>query len=296
MNNTNFLDQQASKYKQIFFVSDDDIATMVKAVDVIRHHKEVVLSELYAWLEFTKDMDQYFTEEALDAIADQEDKLWNGFISPAIDAHFVQNQKEAVHALQRLGVPFEGYLSLMVTLQDVVEKLFQRFDLNTFDVMRAYKKLTSIQICIIVDTYNEITNSTILAQNKAMMEMSSPVTRLWDGILFVPLVGILDSHRARILMQSMLGKIAETEAVSFIMDISGIAVVDTAVANYIIKITKATKLMGCQCIIAGISPAVAQTIVELGIQIDELTTTGNMQDALQQAFNLARVKIGGALV
>ena len=296
MNNTNFLDQQASKYKQIFFVSDDDIATMVKAVDVIRHHKEVVLSELYAWLEFTKDMDQYFTEEALDAIADQEDKLWNGFISPAIDAHFVQNQKEAVHALQRLGVPFEGYLSLMVTLQDVVEKLFQRFDLNTFDVMRAYKKLTSIQICIIVDTYNEITNSTILAQNKAMMEMSSPVTRLWDGILFVPLVGILDSHRAQILMQSMLGKIAETEAVSFIMDISGIAVVDTAVANYIIKITKATKLMGCQCIIAGISPAVAQTIVELGIQIDELTTTGNMQDALQQAFNLARVKIGGALV
>lgn len=294
--NINMIEQQAQRYKQIFFMSDDDTQIMQEAGSVIRHHKEIVLSELYAWLEFTKDMEQYFTNDALEAVAEQENNLWNGFINANVDGNYVKSQKEAVHALQKLGVPFEGYLSLLVTFQDIIEKLFQRFDLNNFEVIRSYKKISSIQLCIVVDTYNEITNSTIMAQNKAMMEMSSPVTRLWDGILFVPLVGILDSHRAQILMHSMLAKIAETEAVSFIMDISGIAVVDTAVANYIIKITKATKLMGCQCIIAGISPAVAQTIIELGIHIDELTTTGNMQDALQQAFNIAKVNIGGALV
>lgn len=291
--NTNIIEQQAQRYKQIFFMSDDDVQTMREASNVIKHHKEIVLSELYAWLEFTKDMEQYFTDDALEAVSEHEENFWNGFINADINGAYVKSQKEAVHALQRLGVPFEGYLSLLVTFQDIIEKLFQRFDLNNFEVIRSYKKIASIQLCIVVDTYNEITNSTIMAQNKAMMDMSSPVTRLWDGILFVPLVGILDSHRAQILMHSMLAKIAETEAVSFIMDISGIAVVDTAVANYIIKITKATKLMGCQCIIAGISPAVAQTIIELGIHIDELTTTGNMQDALQQAFAIAKVNIGG---
>lgn len=128
-------------------------------------------------------------------------------------------------------------------------------------------------------------------QEMLLIELSTPVTQLWDGILLLPLVGIIDAKRAHDIMNAMLSKISDTQSKIFILDISGVSMVDTTVANYIIKITKATKLMGCTCFISGISPSVAQTIVELGIQIEDIETSGNMQDALRNAFTMTGAKI-----
>ncbi len=131
----------------------------------------------------------------------------------------------------------------------------------------------------------------LMEQQHMLNSISTPVTKLWDGILFLPLVGIIDSKRAQNLMEAILENISSTQSKVFILDISGIAVVDTAVANHLIKITKAAKLMGCLCIVSGISGAVAQTIVELGIQVDEITTTGTMKDALNQALKLTGANV-----
>ena len=92
-------------------------------------------------------------------------------------------------------------------------------------------------------------------------------------------------------MNAVLAEIAKTQARVFIMDISGVAVVDTAVANHLIKITKATRLMGCSCTISGVSPAIAQTIVELGIEVGSVKTTATMKDALSDAFNRLGMEI-----
>jgi len=100
----------------------------------------------------------------------------------------------------------------------------------------------------------------------------------------LPVVGIIDSRRAQDIMAAMLAKIAETRSRVIILDISGVAVVDTAVANHLIKITKATRLMGCECTISGVSPAIAQTIVELGIDVGDVKTTATLQDSLVDAF------------
>ncbi len=100
----------------------------------------------------------------------------------------------------------------------------------------------------------------------------------------LPVVGIIDSQRAQDMMNVMLSRIAETQSKAIILDISGVAVVDTAVANHLIKITKATKLMGCACTISGVSPAIAQTVVELGIDVGEVQTTATLRDALEAAF------------
>jgi rsbT co-antagonist protein RsbR len=105
------------------------------------------------------------------------------------------------------------------------------------------------------------------------------------------LVGIIDSKRAQDVMTTMLERISSSQSKVFILDISGVAVVDTAVANYLIKMTKAAKLMGCLCIISGIAGSVAQTIVELGINIDEIQTTGSMQDALKTALKITGTNI-----
>ena len=131
----------------------------------------------------------------------------------------------------------------------------------------------------------------IQEQNQVLMDMSTPVTQLWDGILVLPLVGIIDSKRAQDIMSNMINMIESKATKAFIIDISGIAMMDTAVANYIIKITKTTRLMGCHAIISGVSGAVAHTMVQLGISLNEIDTTGNMQDALRKALALTDAKI-----
>jgi methyl-accepting chemotaxis protein len=118
----------------------------------------------------------------------------------------------------------------------------------------------------------------------AMLEMSTPVTKIWDGVLFAPIVGIVDSKRSVDIMNKALSSIADTRASTLLLDIGGVAVVDTAVANHLIKIAKAAVLMGCKTIISGISPAIAQTIAELGIDLGSIQTTSTIESALRDSI------------
>jgi rsbT co-antagonist protein RsbR len=142
----------------------------------------------------------------------------------------------------------------------------------------------NLDLCVVVETYSKKVTEKIEAQSRALMELSTPVTQIWDGVLLLPLVGIIDTRRAQDVMQTTLSKISQTQARTFILDISGVGVVDTAVADHLIQITKATRLMGCECSISGVSPAVAQTIVELGIDVGTVETTGTMQEALARSL------------
>jgi methyl-accepting chemotaxis protein len=119
----------------------------------------------------------------------------------------------------------------------------------------------------------------------ALLEMSTPVTKIWDGVLFAPIVGIVDSKRSMDIMNKALASIADTRANTLLLDIGGVAIVDTAVANHLIKIAKAAILMGCKTIISGISPAIAQTIAELGIDLGAIQTTSTIETALRDAIN-----------
>jgi methyl-accepting chemotaxis protein len=118
----------------------------------------------------------------------------------------------------------------------------------------------------------------------ALLEMSTPVTKIWDGVLFAGIVGIIDSKRAVDIMNKALSSIADTRANTLLLDIGGVAVVDTAVANHLIKIAKAAVLMGCKTIISGISPAIAQTIAELGIDLGSIQTTSTIEAALRDSI------------
>ncbi|WP_036228463.1 STAS domain-containing protein [Marinobacterium jannaschii] len=110
------------------------------------------------------------------------------------------------------------------------------------------------------------------------------VNILWDNILFVALQGTLDSRRTQVMLERVLNKIHETGASVIILDILGVSVVDSAVANHLIKLGQATKLMGCETVISGISPEIAQTIVQLGVHLGDTTTTSTIRDALRVAL------------
>jgi len=130
-----------------------------------------------------------------------------------------------------------------------------------------------------------------MAKKKEELSMEEPVVIIWDKILMVPVIGILDSARFMRIIETMLGKIQTTGAEAIILDIRGVPIVDSAVSQHMIKITKATKLMGCTCIVSGVTPSVAQSIVQLGIDVGDMITTAELKDALLKAFNMLELEV-----
>lgn len=136
-----------------------------------------------------------------------------------------------------------------------------------------------------VEVYQKSREAIIRRQQKDMMEMSTPVIKLWDRILAVPLIGTLDSARTQIVMENLLQGIVDNGAKIAILDITGVPTVDTQTAQHLMKTVSATRLMGAECIISGIRPQIAQTIVHLGIEIDDITTKATMADAFKEALS-----------
>ncbi|MEA2086906.1 MAG: STAS domain-containing protein [Candidatus Caldatribacteriota bacterium] len=181
--------------------------------------------------------------------------------------------------------------SLKDTLLEFIQKEYQGQPEIINREMIIINQLLDKLGMITFETYAQGREELITRQKDAFLEMATPLMVIWKNILLLPLVGTLDSQRAQLVMEMGLKKISETESKVVILDILGVPAVDTAVANHIIKITKATKLMGCDCILSGMSPDVAQSITQLGVDIGDLITRTTLKDALEYAFRLQGVEV-----
>jgi rsbT co-antagonist protein RsbR len=130
-------------------------------------------------------------------------------------------------------------------------------------------------------------------QRQQLLELSTPVIKLWDRVVAVPLIGTLDSARTQVVMETLLQAIVDQNAVIAILDITGVPMVDTVVAQYLLKTAMAVRLMGAECVISGIRPQIAQTIVQLGIDLGDITTRATLADALAWALEKSGVTVVG---
>ena len=142
-----------------------------------------------------------------------------------------------------------------------------------------------------VETYVKSREGLIQRQQREMMELSTPVVQLWENILALPLIGTLDSERTQVVMESLLQKIVETGALIAIIDITGVPTVDTLVAQHLLKTVAAARLMGADCIISGIRPQIAQTIVHLGVNLSDVTTKASLADAFSIALKRTQARL-----
>jgi rsbT co-antagonist protein RsbR len=136
--------------------------------------------------------------------------------------------------------------------------------------------------------YQRSREEVIVRQQQDLLELSTPVVKVWDGILVLPMIGTLDSARTQVVMETLLERVVETGAEIAIIDITGVPTVDTLVAQHLLKAVTAARLMGADCIISGIRPQIAQTIVHLGVELKDVITKASLADALK----LAMRKIG----
>jgi len=182
-------------------------------------------------------------------------------------------------------------LSLKQALSDVLEK--ERRDQPEVlykEVLQVNKLLDSLSI-LTFETYLRGREEVILRQTDEINEISTPVIRVWDGILALPIIGTLDSSRTQVVMENLLQEIVNTGSSIAILDISGVPAVDSLVAQHLIKTVSATRLMGAECIISGIRAEIAQTIVHLGIDLSNVKTKATLASALLLAFNMLSLEV-----
>lgn len=145
-----------------------------------------------------------------------------------------------------------------------------------------------------VRTFQKSRESVIKRQQEELLELSTPVVKLWDGVLALPMIGTLDSQRTQVVMESLLQRIVDTGSEIAIIDITGVPTVDTLVAQHLLKTVTAIRLMGADCIISGVRPQIAQTIVHLGLDLQGVVTKANLADALKLALSRLGVSLSKA--
>lgn len=153
-----------------------------------------------------------------------------------------------------------------------------------FDGLWAITSLVDRMAQWTATTYQRAREQVIVRQQQELLELSTPVVKLWEGVLAVPMIGTLDSNRTQMVMEALLQRIVETGSELAIIDITGVPTVDTLVAQHLLKTVTAIRLMGADCIISGIRPQIAQTIVHLGIDLQGIVTKASLADALALAM------------
>ena len=202
------------------------------------------------------------TLEVLDELSRNRGRM--GF-SPSETAMFVLSLKEPLARSLRQGATSEQAFTDSWEMSTLLDKLA----LHTTEV------------------YQQSREELIARQQEDMLELSTPVVKIWDGIVALPLIGTLDSARTGVVMESLLQRIVETGSEIAIIDITGVPTVDTLVAQHLLKTVAAARLMGADCIISGIRPQIAQTMVHLAIDLSSVTTKATMAEALRTALTRA---------
>jgi rsbT co-antagonist protein RsbR len=174
--------------------------------------------------------------------------------------------------------------SLKRSLFDVLKQEFSGDSIQLADNIWQVTVLLDKLGLYTIKSYQKTREDVINRQQQELLELSTPVVKIWDGILALPMIGTLDSARTQVVMESLLQRIVETESQIAIIDITGVPTVDTLVAQHLLKTVTAIRLMGADCIISGVRPQIAQTIVHLGVDLQGVTTKANLADALALAL------------
>ena len=210
------------------------------------------------------NIDHRSWDEVRDLLAEISSTRAKSGSTPSETATFVFSLKQVLFGRLRAG--FDGDAEAIAATSWTISTLLDKLGLYTIEVFQKTK------------------DQIIVRQQQELLELSTPVVKLWNGILALPLIGTLDSARTQVVMENILQKIVDTGAIIAIIDITGVPTVDTLVAQHLMKTIAAARLMGADCIISGIRPQIAQTIVHLGVNLEDVITKATLADAFLVAL------------
>lgn len=266
--------------------------------ELLREHRESVLARWTAAVQQTLAGRMTDAESSHD-IAEVLDALLAG--ADASGGHTIRSSAydglrslltDLSRARARQGFsPTETAVSVFALKDAVLAMLEEDGSAGGYRAFAELSRLVDDLGLFMLETYAETRETVIAEQAETLLELSTPVVKLWHGVVALPLVGTLDSARTQVVMEALLQALVETGSEHAIIDITGVAAVDTQVAQHLLKTVQAARLLGAECIISGIRPQIAQTVVALGIEFGDIQTKASLADALLLALRRSGLDI-----
>jgi len=281
-------EQELAKRKEFLEFRDEDVKVLTGVNDIARRYADEVIAEFYQHLLTFDETRAFFSDETLlRRVQNMQKEYFLRLTQGSYDLAYTQNRLKIGAIHERIGLPVKSYLGMYnFYLRAVASRLIKAFAKEperAWSVFQSLMKLTFLDIGLAIDTYIHSRERTIREQQEAIQELPTPVLPFREGMLILPIIGLIDTKRARQLTEQLLGSIRANRAKVVVMDITGVQSVDSRVANHVVQTVEAARLMGASVIIAGVSPEIAQTMVTLGIDLGRITTVGDLQSGIERA-------------
>lgn len=275
---------------EVYGITDSDLQTIRTIGETITPQLDALVESFYAWLAPRPEFEQFFSNAGVLArVKLLQKQYWAEFFQATIDADYIGRRKRVGEVHARVQLSADIYLTAVNYSINWFSDRLSEIDLSPTDHLQAYQaltKLVNMESSIVIEMFSRRSAEIIRDQTKTMLELSTPVIGVWENVLILPMIGTLDSLRMQEAMEKALVKLSEDRAQVLIVDITGVPVMDTMVANHLIRLASAVRLMGGNCILTGISPDTARTIVQLGIDLEQTATRSTLAQGLKAAIAL----------
>jgi rsbT co-antagonist protein RsbR len=290
------LDEQELASRLAFFeIGEEDLRRLASLRGFAEKYTDEIVEDLYVLILGHAESRQLFLDErTVGHVKAAQRQYFRGLFSGACDLGYVEDRLRIGVAHERVGVPPKWYLGAYARYMRLIFDRLRK-ELGDGDALnaafRSIQKLVAFDTALAMDTYIASQLDTLARHQAAIREMSTPVIEVYERVLLMPLIGTIDTQRAEQVMEAVLLKVVEKQARVIILDIAGVSVIDTKVADHLLKTTEAVALLGAQTILTGISPLIAKTIVRLGMDISAMHTRSRLADGITLALELIGAEI-----
>jgi rsbT co-antagonist protein RsbR len=280
-------DHELTSRRAFYEIAEEDLARLGALRPLAERNSQPFVEKLYELILGHPESRSFFPDEAtVTHVKKMQRQYFLGLFDGRCDLAYVENRLRVGAAHDRVGLAPKWYIGAYGRyLRLLFDQFFQ--ELSPSDAQAAFRsvsKMVMFDMSLAIDTYIAANLDTVARHQAAIRELSTPVIRVYSRVLLLPLVGTVDSHRAHQIMETLLTRVVDEQARVVIVDIAGVPVVDTRVADHLLKTTEAVRLVGAETIITGISAQVARTIVQLGVDISSMRTRSRLGDGIEVAL------------
>jgi rsbT co-antagonist protein RsbR len=293
----NIGDQELARRKELLEFGPEDEERLHKLAPLSEGYAEAVIEAFYQHLLKFEEMKAFFPDSATLARVKAKQKAYFIRLTKGnYNLDYVEERLKIGTIHEQIDLPVKSYLGMYCFyLREAWKHIFEAGRKDPDEVMDTFfslMKLVFLDISLTIDTYIDSRERTIKSlQQEAIRELSTPVLPFREGMLLLPIIGQIDSQRARQLTEHLLESIRVNRAKVIVIDITGVATVDSRVANHLVQTVEAARLMGAEVVISGISPEIALTMVTLGIDLGPVHTVGDLQDGIEHAEQLLGYRV-----
>ena len=282
--------------KRFLDFDDGDVRRLEGMYELTLEHVDSVIEAFYEHLLSFPETAAFFRDPSkLEHVKGRQKEYFIRLTQGDYEQEYVDDRLRLASIHERIGLPVRSFLGMYALyFREIAALLLNEYPgdpKRAFDAFHSLTKLLFFDVGLAMDTYIHQRERTIANQQEAIRELSTPVLRLRDRLLVLPIIGILDTTRAQKLTEELLASIRESRAKVVILDVTGVPAVDSAVANHLLQTAEASRLMGAQVIVTGLSSNVAQALVTLGVDLTKLNAVGDLQGGIEFADRIMGYRV-----